>query len=420
MSEWATHILSWLALPAHWLATVVGLPADIGYWSTGVASAFVLIALGCALLAFYTWLHRRQFFFLLAYIVLLGVGGIGFWTILHYQAAWLYAIFLILIGADLFGRLIVAPTTPTPARRVLIFWSIFTVLVAICTPLAIREHALRVRNSANQQLTTALTAELDTLSGIVKKASEQAETLAGDASIQAALQQNSAPATVALLQQKLVENGLQFLTLTNATGVVLGRAQEPLLYGDILPDPVGLPWLSTAYEGTSTKGIGWNEHGLPVMVAAEPIRKNEQITGMVVAGYFLDQNFLQTEKKRTGTAFALAMYGGNEYINNQADQQALFQGDAFDAVVTDQLEAETIQFESTYQNNQALGMGKLILDLAEPPHGPIALVTTVQNGNSFNRILLDSGIVLAIATLLLIATPFIFRRRPNDKKKPHA
>ncbi|WP_320172850.1 methyl-accepting chemotaxis protein [Maridesulfovibrio sp.] len=123
---------------------------------------------------------------------------------------------------------------------------------------------------------------------------EKAELLARDIDLITAIKQGDSEALQKKLRSLMVETDSEFLTLTDAKGVVLGRAHANS-FGD---NAQGQETVGKALSGTVTSGIIKGKEITFSLRAAAPIKENGRIIGTISLGTSLsDKDFVDDVKR---------------------------------------------------------------------------------------------------------------------------
>src|ERR1044072_7750142 len=108
MTGLTSSLLHYAALPAHWVADTLNLPAILP-WAPYIAILFIFASLTLAWWSLLFWRQHKFHFYFLLYLFLLGLGVIGYFTIILIPLLWVYGGLVALVGFLLAWRLVGRP-----------------------------------------------------------------------------------------------------------------------------------------------------------------------------------------------------------------------------------------------------------------------------------------------------------------------
>lgn len=413
-SEVVTHIF---ALPVQWLATLLALPESLRYINFYLANLFFLTALALGWWSFYLWHKNRQHFYLALYVFILCLGVVGYFATVLYSYAWIYAIVAIVAGIQTVWRLARSAQAPPRIRKLLHHFLIIGVVISIGLPVVYSLHHQIVLSRIRTDATGQLDQHVIQLDQRTRDAEDAAHSFATDQVTAKDLQTSQFTQLTVEMQSRMLEKGLQFVTITNALGTVVSRAQQPTAVGDNLFEQ--LPWLASAYAKDTVAGLAFNERGLPVVAAAEPVIQNGLLVGVVLTGFSLNDQYAISESGRVHQGLAIGSAQGIVATSaNSARQQQLLSSAALSDTVRSTANTATT-FSRVFQLNsdQFLVASRNLPTLTEGRN--VVLVAARQDITSHWLTAVDAAIVLlggiAVVVSLVSSRDLLARLRRRKK-----
>jgi len=179
--------------------------------------------------------------------------------------------------------------------------------VGISVALSLHRLSLYINEQAQDELLDDRQSILLILRLRQKDARADAGALALRGDLQEALVSGDRAEVLRIAEQFRRDQGIDILTIVNADGVVLTRGHRPDHFGDrVRNEDIGAWTLS----GTSLETLLIDESRAICAIGSVPIfdpRSSDTILGAVIAGYALDQEFVEGLKRSTGEDVSLIL-----------------------------------------------------------------------------------------------------------------
>lgn len=297
------------ALPAIWLTDALGLPINLGYLSFYLANAFLLVTLVLAWRVFATWWHSRHIFYLFLYVYLLLFGIIGYQATVQIGFFWIYSVLWVLVALIITFRLQQKKPLAKEAARMFTGFTVIGAIICIALPASYAAYHVTLQNHIDLTLSAQAAKQRTNLVDLSEVTRAKVQELALDAEIVAKVRAAEFESLPIFLQNKMVDKELQFITITDIYGEVLARAAKPGVVGDNIFEKSS--WSVPLYvTETPVYGIAYNEVGIPTIVAAEPILSSSSPIAYILAGRFINQDYITASGKKEGINLAVVSENG--------------------------------------------------------------------------------------------------------------
>jgi len=228
-----------------------------------------------------------------------------------YGPLWWLAQLALLIGAVVLGRWVWQYLTKRLFSQLFIVLVTSTVLIFFISTVGFSFLLMRnMGNEALSELSTASRVLGYSVSSRQAEASAQAEVVSQNPAVVAAVVARDRPALTTALANYLAAHQLSSLVVTDGSGQVLLRAEDPARWGDSLSSD---SLVRRALIGESTQSVTSRAGVIApsvALVAARPLRDSGgSVIGVVMAGRSVGNSFVDGIKAATG--LDSAVYGGD-------------------------------------------------------------------------------------------------------------
>lgn len=179
--------------------------------------------------------------------------------------------------------------------------------VGVSVALSLHRLSLYINEQAEDELLDDLQSIQLILRLQQKDARAGAGVLALRGDLQAALAAGDHEEVLRIVEQYRTNQGIDTLTIVDAEGVVIARGHRPDYFGDHVSDQ-GLGF--GALTGASAETLVLDQNRNLLAIGSVPIfdpRSSDTILGAVIAGYTLDQEFVESLKRSTGEDVSLIL-----------------------------------------------------------------------------------------------------------------
>ena len=237
------------------------------------SASFALIGCASFIRMFVNNLDQTNFFFIASLVIeVVGFGWLGYWIWQYMRLRIKESFVMIAIGV-------------TFALATIVTLAFSTILLS------------RITHETSVNLVTDVKVLDFAISSLEEESLAKATLVAGESEIVEAFSNNDSQSLEQLAEKFLEKYKIGFLTLTDPTGNVIVRANALSRRGDSLAG-------ERAFEEASHKNTFVTIEASPVeglsIRAGAPIVKGSKILGTVVAGYPLDNAFVDRMKRVTG------------------------------------------------------------------------------------------------------------------------
>ncbi len=228
-----------------------------------------------------------------------------------YGPIWWFAQLSLLVGGLLLGRWVWQYLTKRLFSQLFIVLVTSTVLIFFISTVGFSFLLMRnIQTEALSELSTSSRVLNYAVASRQAEAAAQAEAAGQNPAVIVAVTARDRPALTAALGGYLADHQLSSLVITDASGQVLLRAEDPARWGDSLS---GDSLVRRALIGEATKSVTVRSGVIApsvALVAARPLRDaGGGVIGVVMAGRAVSNSFVDGIK--AGTGLDSAVYGGD-------------------------------------------------------------------------------------------------------------
>ncbi len=286
---------------------------------------------------------------------------------------------------------------------------IATAAILIVSIFIFSDHYDKQENVKLETYQRVLQNEFEQLKNQSKNASSK---IASDEKIIEAITSQDREALIARATELQKHSGVEFCTITDATGIVLGRSHEPDTYGDDIKKQVNV---SSAIEGKESAGI---EKGTAVKLsvrAGVPCYNNaNELIGVISTGFRLDQDsFVDRMKNMLDVEITV-------FLADERIATTVTKADGTRAIGT---KADAAVYEQVLGNKSFSGEAKILDNPAFVAYSPIigadeSIIGMIFSGEfmqdrdrTINNFILRGGLIALIILIIVIPIIIVIARR---------